>query len=603
MIQGTVVNATDARFGLSTSASAAANTTALTAFLTYLGANGGSGYIPAGTYNVATVSTLTNPTKAFRLYGDGIGATVLKKATANTDSMMQVSGASAGTVIEDMTFDGAFDTLANGNHGLIVYDSSNVRVRRVEVKKHKNTAILVYAAAANTKSNVVIEDCHVDGNSAANNGLLIADMNDSGMRGCTAKNIPGSPGYGLQLKNDCRRCFIEDVSANTCEAGVAFGQDGGVGVKRSRVSNVKLFDAPLVMGYAEDCHLSDIIVDSNSSATDDPINLDTSCLRNTLTNIHVLNVAGAREAVRFRASCAGNVVHLAYVQKATGNIVGFDATSASNVALVGQLSTYADTITVRNDGDATNLGRMTKPAYKFVASDGSARLVLRRGATTSLDNANHLFALEDAADIHLAFKQPSNTSIGGLQFSNPTTAGVGAMTYNMASPASNSYCQFRANGTDVLRIYSSVIRPVTDNAVPLGNASFRLTELFAAAGAINTSDEREKQDIEPIPDVVLDAWADVEFYRFRWRAAVSLKGDSARWHFGFVAQRVKHAFEARGLDPFALGLLCWDRWEDTFDAEGKLEAPAGDRYGIRYEEALVLEAALMRRELRKVRAA
>ncbi|MCP3017949.1 tail fiber domain-containing protein [Cupriavidus basilensis] len=152
--------------------------------------------------------------------------------------------------------------------------------------------------------------------------------------------------------------------------------------------------------------------------------------------------------------------------------------------------------------------------------------------------------------------------------------------------------------------------------------------MYAGTGTINTSDEREKQDINPISDDVLDAWSDVQFVQYRWRDAVESKGDAARKHIGVIAQRVHEAFAARGLDAFSYGLLCFDEWHDafedipaTYDDTGAVDengAPvlslaepakrvqtvvAGNRWGIRADECLFLEAALMRRELNRLRSA
>lgn len=179
-----------------------------------------------------------------------------------------------------------------------------------------------------------------------------------------------------------------------------------------------------------------------------------------------------------------------------------------------------------------------------------------------------------------------------------------------------------AGGTQSKLIFSpDIIYPLTDNFVSLGTAGQRWTQVYAAAGTINTSDENSK-DIrqEGIDPAVLRAWAKVEFYQYKFRDAVELKGDGARWHFGVVAQRVKEAFESEGLDAFAYGLLCYDEWEDLpalmdpgedalLDEDGNEIKPAraaseikpaqqaGARFGIRYEEALTLECAYLRSKI------
>lgn len=180
------------------------------------------------------------------------------------------------------------------------------------------------------------------------------------------------------------------------------------------------------------------------------------------------------------------------------------------------------------------------------------------------------------------------------------------------------------NGTDNLFSVSSLgsaqtkaaVACMTDNTSACGLPAQRWTNVYAASGSINTSDEETKTDIEPIPEAVFKAWEKVEFMQYRFKDAIQLKGDgAARLHFGVIAQRVKEAFESEGLDPFSYGLLCYDEWDDIFEpvmgvrevevegeteyeeydtGETRLVIAAGSRYGIRYEEALVLECAFLR---------
>lgn len=164
-------------------------------------------------------------------------------------------------------------------------------------------------------------------------------------------------------------------------------------------------------------------------------------------------------------------------------------------------------------------------------------------------------------------------------------------------------------------------RPGADNSFSVGTASFRVSQYFGGTSAISTSDERQKTDIEAIADAVLDAWAKVEYLQYRFKDAVEEKGGSARLHTGVVAQRVLAAFNDAGLDPLELGVLCYDEWDElpeirqdvthyelideemvprTVEEVVQEARAAGSLYGIRYEEALCLEAALQRRNsLRK----
>jgi hypothetical protein len=120
----------------------------------------------------------------------------------------------------------------------------------------------------------------------------------------------------------------------------------------------------------------------------------------------------------------------------------------------------------------------------------------------------------------------------------------------------------------------------------------------------------ETTDIAPIDDRVLDAWAEVPYVQYRWLTAVADKGDAARVHHGVIAQQIVAAFTAKGLDATRYGLLCHDTWEAHDERCGVNAAgedvyrpiAAGDRYALRMDECLVLEAALQRRTIARLSA-
>lgn len=187
--------------------------------------------------------------------------------------------------------------------------------------------------------------------------------------------------------------------------------------------------------------------------------------------------------------------------------------------------------------------------------------------------------------------------------------------------------------------FDGPIRPTVDNTYDYGSAVLRGRTAFFGTGTINTSDETTKHGIRAIAedDALLDAWAEVDWYKFQFIDAVEVKGaDGARWHLGLVAQRVRDVLDRHGIDGFKLGLLCYDKWDDQYEQyqvnEGETvtttktvtpkdsdepitmtyEVPvkpiygqrvvreAGELYGIRYEEALSLEAALQRRNYQRL---
>lgn len=131
-------------------------------------------------------------------------------------------------------------------------------------------------------------------------------------------------------------------------------------------------------------------------------------------------------------------------------------------------------------------------------------------------------------------------------------------------------------------------RPGVDNSSDLGTGSFRWKEVFAVAPAINTSDAREKQDIEELNEaekrVAIALKGLVKKYRFK--DAVAKKGNDARIHVGVVVQEVIAAFEAEGLNPMRYAMVCYNEWDAELDENGNEIAPAGNRYGIRYGELM-----------------
>lgn len=224
---------------------------------------------------------------------------------------------------------------------------------------------------------------------------------------------------------------------------------------------------------------------------------------------------------------------------------------------------------------------------------------------------------------------------------------------------SSNYVMLAAYDTSGTLVSKAGCSPSANAFVPLGTsgsmslgASSRLwSQVYASSATINTSDERFKTPLEMFSNDVLDAWGEVDFGQFKMLSAVAEKGDSARYHSGIIAQRVIEAFERHGLNAHEYGLLCYDSWEAVpevrtterilkkpavykqiivrpavYDGEilireaeygdGELisaeeydviehiteEIPAGDRYGIRYEEALCVEAAYQRRRADRLEA-
>lgn len=160
--------------------------------------------------------------------------------------------------------------------------------------------------------------------------------------------------------------------------------------------------------------------------------------------------------------------------------------------------------------------------------------------------------------------------------------------------------------------------PKTNNEYNLGTSTNKWKDIYATNAAINTSDRNAKTDIKNIDDNILEAWGNVSLVSFKFKDAVEKKGDEARVHTGYIAQDIQEKLNKYGIDACDYGLFCYDSWdaqeeksheEERTDEAGNLETvkvidttarDAGETYGLRYIECLVVECAYLRKKNKKL---
>ena len=136
---------------------------------------------------------------------------------------------------------------------------------------------------------------------------------------------------------------------------------------------------------------------------------------------------------------------------------------------------------------------------------------------------------------------------------------------------------------------------------------------ISAQSTISTSDGREKTPLAEIDDRLLDAWGDVRIGVYKWLSSVMEKAEMARYHTGLIAQDVRdalisHGVMSAGSTVCLWGGLCYDEWPESaaaHDEEGEellAEQLAGNRWGIRADQCLFLEAAYQRRRCDRIEA-
>jgi hypothetical protein len=257
------------------------------------------------------------------------------------------------------------------------------------------------------------------------------------------------------------------------------------------------------------------------------------------------------------------------------NINGLRHTSTSSPAS-GRAYRVADAAVMNVSGVAlsVNLADLT-PSVDATSTFNQKDQNYIIGANRNINPYNGKFVVSDASGNELGYL--------AQVFSNSTRLQSALSLY------------LGASGNITLYHTPTVFRPyVDDNIIDLGAAAQRWKVIYAGTGTINTSDEREKQDLAALDDaekrVALVLKGLVK--RFRFKDAVVAKGDAARIHVGVIAQDVVAAFAAEGLDATRYGMLCYDEWEEESELRDENGAivrpyrPAGNRYGVRYEELL-----------------
>ena len=208
------------------------------------------------------------------------------------------------------------------------------------------------------------------------------------------------------------------------------------------------------------------------------------------------------------------------------------------------------------------------------------------------------------------------------QISNNGTVGEWKQEFVSGSPMNSSSTISFAGGTVSGTLTTRTLQPEKTATHNIGYASAAYNQAYFQNAPTVVSDVNHKLFIDDIPDDVLDAWSTVNYYQWKMKTAVAEKGEEkARLHVGVLAQEIKEKFESAGLDATKYGILIYDCWEAVEAVEYKpavydpdtneliseevqaIEGrEAGEIWMVRMEECLVLEAALMRRTIRRLEA-
>lgn len=216
---------------------------------------------------------------------------------------------------------------------------------------------------------------------------------------------------------------------------------------------------------------------------------------------------------------------------------------------------------------------------------------------------------------------------GGSKYATGSTLILGGASNNnyagqaiITAKDSSTMYELKVKCTDTALLkngvlsWSGTVIHALDNACDLGNSTKRFKDIYATNSTINTSDRNAKTSIKNIDDKLLAAWDNVSLVSFKFKDAVEKKGDGARIHMGYIAQDIKEELSKHDIDACDFGLFCYNSWdaqeeksheEERTDEDGNIETVkvidtpalcAGETFGLRYIECLVVECAYLRKK-------
>ena len=307
------------------------------------------------------------------------------------------------------------------------------------------------------------------------------------------------------------------------------------------------------------------------------------------SDAYVYDVGDVVSAIKFADGISFNVAP----SGTAGNAISW--TQAMTLDAAGSLCVTGGVFRAATDGGAT-----------FFAE--GAQHVFRRGPSGSYAEFGRFDA---SGSLGIGTNNPSAyglLTINGASASANVNATTGAASYWLYEGAGTARGRIASlNGSNGLALFygttegvrmdaSGHLTPGGDNTQTLGSGAKRWSTVYAGTGTINTSDAREKTDVRVMAADEIEAAKALskEIGIYQFLDSVAKKGDKARHHVGLTVQRAIELMKLHGLDPFAYGLICFDKWDDVVVEHPAVEAKAATeaKDEVVDAEGNVIEAAV-----------
>lgn len=582
--------------------------------------------LPSGEYFINP-----NATTAIDLHGIPF-AKIKQVNTAG--NLLSFRPTSDGGCVSDLSITSNKPSGAVG-HQMDIRDGNNFTVKDVTFKEDAASgfSLICYPSNQAYQERVIINN--IRGEHGAyipweNNGLVLQASN----RFSIANNLIAKhyAQFGaFEYKTDSKHNIASNIIADSCQNGIYLGTESPIFPSFNIMSNIIGYNAAYAVLNTETSHhnlFSNIIADYTDSAdVTQPHGVTMAGDANVVDNLYIAGMLASQAAYPMRVTGSARNNYFSTFAHYTANpLVNFESTTTRNYVEVKHPGEKNDIFAIAGIlGDrSTFTGNSSSnvvhvPALGQYFGTMSGRFEWRvkdLPIPASTVNSNDVFRFISSGTVSMAIGGGTTAAIkfflddGTIR--NITMTGSGSLKLDVGSGNS-------------LIFESAALTPSSTNIYALGSASKAWSGGFTQTAFTVTSDERVKSTPLEITDAMLDAAAEVDWVQYQYLDRVEAKGkDGARWHFGAIAQRFIEAFARHGLDAHDYGFLCYDEWDDEYEpvmatrlkekereeeedaweeydtGEMKLVLAAGNRYGIRYEEALALEAALQRRNYQRL---
>jgi len=212
-------------------------------------------------------------------------------------------------------------------------------------------------------------------------------------------------------------------------------------------------------------------------------------------------------------------------------------------------------------GAASFVGTITSTSGSVGGWSLSSNYLIAGSTYLYTDSGSSTYAMITNKSVH---------ATGGFE------SGSGAYQANLIGSSVSSGPGWSMSGTP---IPATATGSGSDALYSLGSSSFRWNYVYSAHSAINTSDERTKNNIQPTP-LGLNFINSLKPVSFKMNQG-TVKGvmnanneiepqiiPGTRTHFGFIAQDVKSALTAVGIDPSTAAIWTLDDPSDPNSRQG-----------------------------------